>query len=142
VLGTSVVVAGIRSDAGSSRQLIKAALEKRFQLLLSVALALEYEAVLKRPEQLSASGATLHDIEMLLDALVSVAEPIYRSFIWRPMLRDADDDMVLEVAMSGHADRLVTFNQKDFLPVAALLGIEVVTPQMVLKEIRRNNETK
>ena len=44
--------------------------------------------------------------------------------------------------MSGHADRLVTFNQKDFLPVAALLGIEVVTPQMVLKEIRRNNETK
>ena len=142
VLDTAVLVAAIRSNKGASRQLVRAALGARFELLLSVALVLEYEAVLKRPEHLEASGATTSEIDKLLHALIAKAKPVYRAFVWRPLLRDADDDMVLETAMSGHADLLVTFNQRDFEPAASQLGIAVVSPQEALGEIRRRDENK
>ena len=121
-------MAATRSDTGASRQLVLAALEKRFELLLSVPLVLEYEAVLKRPTQLAVSRGTVQQIDKLLYALVSVSRPLHRSFFWRPLLRDADDDMVLEAAMSGHADMLVTFHQREFEPGISALGIDVVAP--------------
>jgi len=136
VLDTAVIVAASRSDAGASRQLVLAALGKRFELILSVPLVLEYEAVLKRPAQLTALHGTVQEIDKLLDALISVAKPVYRSFFWRPLLRDADDDMVLETALSGHADLLVTFNQRDFEPGSSALGIDVVSPREALKRIK------
>jgi len=135
VLDTAVIVAATRSDAGASRQLVLAALDRRFELLLSVPLALEYEAVLKRPEQIAASGGTVQAIDKLLDALIALATPVHRSFFWRPLLRDADDDMVLETALGGHADLLVTYNLRDFEPTASHLGIGVVTPRDALKRI-------
>jgi putative PIN family toxin of toxin-antitoxin system len=140
VLDTAVIVAAIRSDAGASRQLLYAALGRRFELLLSVPLVLEYEAVLTRPEHLEASGATAEEIEKLLNALIAVGRPVYRGFFWRPLLRDANDDMVLEVAWSGHADLLVTFNQRDFKPTASALKIDIVTPREALQLIRRKDE--
>jgi predicted nucleic acid-binding protein len=48
--------------------------------------------------------------------------------------------MVLEVALSGHADLLVTFNQRDFEPAATPLGIDVVSPREALKQLRRRSE--
>jgi predicted nucleic acid-binding protein len=113
-----------------------AALEKRFELILSVPLVLEYEAVLKRPPQLAASHGTVQQIDKFLDALILVSRPVHRSFFWRPLLRDADDDMVLEAAMSGHADMLVTFNQRDFEPGTSTLGIDVAAPREALKRIQ------
>ena len=115
--------------------LVMAALEKHFELLLSVPLALEYEAVLKRPAQLAKSRATVQEIDKLLDAIISVSRPVYRSFFWRPPLRDVDDDMVLEAALSGHADMLVTFNLRDFEPGTSALGIDLVAPREALKRI-------
>ena len=129
-------MAATRSDAGASRQLVMAALEKHFELLLSVPLALEYEAVLKRPAQLAKSRATVQEIDKLLDAIISVSRPVYRSFFWRPLLRDGDDDMVLEAALSGHADMLVTFNLRDFELGTSALGIDVVAPREALKRIK------
>jgi len=73
VLDTDVLVAAFRSNAGASRQLLQGALARRFTLLLSVPLLLEYEAVLKRPEHLSASGASADDVSAVLDLLASVA---------------------------------------------------------------------
>lgn len=83
-------------------------------MLLSVPLALQYEAVLTRPEHLAASSASIEQITALLDALCAVCAPVEISFLWRPVLRDTDDEMVLEVAVNGRADRLLTFNERDF----------------------------
>jgi putative PIN family toxin of toxin-antitoxin system len=136
VLDTSVLVAATRSDAGASRQLLMAALKGRFELLLSVPLALEYEAVLKRPEQLAVSRATTQDIDKLLDALIAISRPVHRALFWRPLPRDADDEMVLEAALSGDADLLVTFNKRDFQPIASNLGIGLAAPREALKRIK------
>jgi predicted nucleic acid-binding protein len=95
VLDTDAMVAALRSNAGVSRRLLIYALNKRFELLLSVPLVLEYEAVLKRPEHLKTAGATRDDIDAILDALVAVSVPVMPNFSWRPELSDPGDEMVL-----------------------------------------------
>ena len=126
-LDTDVLVAAVRSRQGASRAWLGTILRGEAALLLSVPLALQYEAVLTRPEQLGASGASAEEIAGLLDAICAVCTPVEISFLWRPVLRDPDDEMVLEVAVNGRADRLLTFNERDFAG-AARLGIAVERP--------------
>lgn len=109
-----------------------AALDRQIALVLSVPLAIEYEAVLMRPEHLRDAGIGAADVGVLLDALVLIAEPVSFAYLWRPALRDPDDDMVLETAVNGGAEAIVTFNGRDFLPEAARFGIAVLRPQEVL----------
>src|SRR5215469_1310548 len=134
VLDTAVVVAGLRSAAGASRQLLIAALEKRFELLLSVPLMIEYEAVLTRKEHLKAAGLKVREVNELLDALASVSEAVVPNFRWRPMLRDPNDDMVFEAALNGRADLLVTFNKRDFERVGPG-NLRIASPGEALREL-------
>jgi putative PIN family toxin of toxin-antitoxin system len=115
--------------------LLAAALEQRFILLVSVALMLEYEAVMTRRQHLVASRLSAEDVGLLLDAVASVGEPIRPVFLWRPSLRDADDDMVLEVAVNGQADAIVTFNRRDFRPATEQFGIEVLLPGAAIERL-------
>jgi predicted nucleic acid-binding protein len=130
VLDTAVMVAAIRSDAGASRWLLRAALERRSGLtvLATVPLLIEYEAVMTRAEHLKASGLSGGDVEALLDAVAAVAEPVRLAYLWRPTLPDVDDDMVLEAAVNGQADGIVTFNLGDFIGPARQFGLEVMRP--------------
>jgi len=129
------MVAAIRSDAGASRRLLVAALEQRFTLLVSVPLMVEYEAVMTRAQHLLASNLSAEDVGILLDAVASVGEPVRTDFLWRPSLRDPDDDMVLEVAVNGRADAIVTFNRRDFRPARERFGIEVLLPGTAIERL-------
>jgi putative PIN family toxin of toxin-antitoxin system len=135
-LDTDVLVAAVRSRRGASRAWIGAILREEATLLLSVPLALQYEAVLTRPEQLAAAGTTVEQITALLDALCAVCKPVEISFLWRPVLRDANDEMVLEAAVNGQADRLLTFNERDFAG-AGQLGVTVERPGPAWRSWRR-----
>lgn len=126
-MDTNVLVAAVRSRRGASRAWLRAILSREAALLLSVPLALQYEAVLTRPEHLAAAGATRDGAVLLLDALCAVCIPVEISFLWRPMLRDPDDEMVLEVAVNGRADRLLTFNMRHFAG-AEQLGVRTQQP--------------
>jgi predicted nucleic acid-binding protein len=86
VLDTDVLVAAIRSDQGASRRLLVAVLGQRCRLMVSTSLLIEYEAVLKRDEHRAASGASIEDIDALLDALARIAEPVEIGYLWRPIL--------------------------------------------------------
>ena len=127
VLDTDVLVAAVRSRLGASRAWVRAILTREATLLLSVPLALQYEAVLTRSEHVAASGASVAQIVTLLDALCALCKPVEISFLWRPMLRDPDDEMVLETAANGRADRLLTFNERHFAG-AGRLGVIVDRP--------------
>lgn len=135
VLDTDVLVAALRSDQGASRQLLLAALDRRFVMLVSVPLMLEYEAVLTREEHLAAAGITANDVDTVLDALAAVVEPVRLSFLWRPRLKDAADEMVLETAANGRADRLVTFNLKHLGEAALEFGVRALRPGKALREM-------
>jgi putative PIN family toxin of toxin-antitoxin system len=135
VLDTSVMVAAIRSDAGASRLLLTGALLSRFSVLVTTGLLIEYEAVMTRAEHLFASGLSEADVGALLDAVAGVAVPVRLSYLWRPQLRDPDDDMVLEAAVNGSADALVTFNLRDFAGMATQFGIELLTPGQAVRKL-------
>lgn len=127
------MVAAIRSDTGASHRLLSAVLERRCTLVASVPLIIEYEAVMTRAEHLAASHLTEAEVGELLDALVSVAEPVHLAFLWRPRLRDPDDDMVLEAAINGQANRLVTFNRRHFAAAGEEFGVLVCSPTAALE---------
>lgn len=135
VFDTNVVVAAVRSDRGASRVLLTAALEQHYPILASVPLMLQYESVLTRPEHLEAARISAADVEVLLNAIALVVEPIRISYLWRPILSDPGDDLVLETAVNGQADVLVTFNQRDFEPVADRFGLEVIRPADAVRRL-------
>jgi predicted nucleic acid-binding protein len=113
------------------------ALEGRFEVAASVPLAIEYEAVLTRPEHLDASGLASREVNEVLDALVNVSIPVHLRFMWRPRLKDPADEMVLETAVNGSADWLITFNLRHLAGAAREFGIHAARPCDVWKEIQR-----
>ena len=139
VLDTNVVIAAVGSDQGASRQFLLGALKGRFEILLSVALMLEYEAVLTRPEHLAASGLNSRDVGHILDDLAAVGRLVRLAFRWRPTLQDAADHMVLETAVNGGAGAIVTFNQRDFLRGVQGFACRLITPAAALQELRRTS---
>jgi putative PIN family toxin of toxin-antitoxin system len=140
VLDTDVVVASLRSDRGASRRLLMGCLDGVFDLLASVPLVVEYEAVLTRPEHLAASGLTALEVNEVLDALVKVSIPVGLRFLWRPLLKDPADEMVLETAVNGRADWLVTFNVRHLAEAARQFGIRVGQPREVWRQIREHEK--
>ena len=101
-------------------------------MCLSVPLVLEYESALRR--QL---GRDDPRIDPVLDYLCSVGEPIEIYFLWRPFLRDPDDEMVLEVAVGAQASGIVTHNVRDFEGVEEQFGIRIVTPGEFVLELEQ-----
>ena len=134
VLDTSVLVAAFRSHTGASRRLLSLAPQGHFAILASPALYLEYEAVLTRKEQIAVHGVPVQGIEEFLVELAAFTEKVKISQNYRPQLRDPDDEMVLEAAINGKADAIVTYNARDFLPAALNQRIEILTPGFILKQ--------
>jgi len=135
VLDTSVVVSAFRSQNGASNKLLARVAARRLVPLATPALFLEYEDVLKRPEQLAASKLSLAQIDMVLAALAGAIEPVEVFFSWRPQLSDPNDELVLDAAVNGQADALITFNVADFARVAPRFGLPVLTPAVVLERM-------
>mgnify|MGYP000606612410 FL=1 len=135
VLDTNILMAASRSSRGGSFALLRMLRAGRFTALASVPLMLEYEAALKRPEHLAVGGRTAAMTDAFLDALCLCCEPVDLYYLWRPCARDPADDMVLETAVNGRADRLATFNTGDF-GAAARFGLVVVNPRELLQQLQ------
>jgi predicted nucleic acid-binding protein len=115
--------------------LLTAALQQRYRVLASVPLMLQYESVLTRSEHLVAAGISEADGQVLLDAIALIAAPVRISYLWRPMLPDPDDDLVLETAVNGHAEVVITFNRRHFEPAAGRFGIEILAPAEAVRRL-------
>ena len=144
VVDTDVIVAAVRSRKGASAALLALLIEGEATLLMSVALALEYETIALLPEHVMAGGATLTTVRSLIDTLIEVASPVKVSFQYRPQLSDPGDEMVLEAAINGKADTIVSFNHKDYRKDGKIIpnafGISVRTPAQALLRIRTQKE--
>lgn len=136
VLDTNVLVAALRSPKGASRQLLRYLAARRLEAYASVAMMLEYEAVLKRPEQLAAFGLTVSEIDTFLDGLALLLRPVTPFFIWRPVLRDPADEQILEATINSPTNIIVTFNRKDFRAAERPFGLELLLPRDALKRMR------
>ena len=137
VIDTCVVVSACRSRNGASRGVLDLIAARLLTPLATPALFLQYEAVLKRPEQQAVSGLTLPEIDRLLAALADAIEPVTVHYAWRPQLSDPDDEIVLDAAANGRADALVTHNIRDFRSAASRFGINLLRPIEILREALR-----
>lgn len=129
VVDTSVLVAGVCSPRGASFLLLRSILEGRVRPAVSVPLFIEYESSLLNPRIRRLHRLSVSDIAALLDGIAGCIAPVKLHYLWRPQLRDPDDEMVLETAINAAAHQIVTFNTKDFLPAAKRFGVEVVRPR-------------
>jgi putative PIN family toxin of toxin-antitoxin system len=137
VLDTNVVVSAMRSPAGASAELLRAARRGEIILLANVALALEYEAVCMLAEHRLAAALDIDQVQTFVDAVIAMAEPVETHFLWRPHLRDPADELVLEAAVNGRADAIVTFNQRDFRSVTERFRLEILLPADALRKLKR-----
>ena len=136
-LDTDVIVAALRSHTGASHVLLQELRLGHLEAVASVPMLLEYEEVLLREEHREAIGMTAEEIAAFLDGLAALLRPVLPYFLWRPRLRDPDDEMVLDAAVNGHAEAIVTFNVQDYLPAALQFRVEVLTPAATLQRLRR-----
>lgn len=137
VLDTAVVVAALRTREGAGNAVLRLVAQRRLVPLVSPPLFLEYEDVLKRPEQRLAHRLALEEIDEFLAEFAALVEPVELHFRWRPQVRDPNDEMVLETAINGKADALVTYNVRDFSLAGERFQIPILRPSAVLQKVKR-----
>jgi len=132
VIDSNVFISALRSKRGPSFRLLTLIGEGPFDISLSVPLVLEYEAVAKRERWGNKpSWASISDI---IDYMCSVGRKHKIHYLWRPRERDPKDDMVLEVAVAGQCEFIVTYNKRDFSD-ASKYGLKLMTPKEFLHTI-------
>jgi putative PIN family toxin of toxin-antitoxin system len=136
VLDTSVVVSGLRTRLGAGNAVLRLVADRRLVLLATPPLFLEYEDVLKRPEHRLVHGLTPEEVDEFLAELAALIEPVDVHFQWRPQSRDPNDEMVLEAAINGRADVLVTYNVADFAVASERFAIPVLSPPQLLRKVK------
>jgi putative PIN family toxin of toxin-antitoxin system len=133
VVDTNVLVAALRSRRGASfRLLSRVGMSDRFQICLSVPLLFEYEHAAKR--QSRELSLTYADIDRVLDYLCSVANLQEIFFLWRPFLPDPRDDFLLELAVAGSCETIVTVNVRHFDGIKEF-GVRAEAPKAFLQRI-------
>lgn len=133
VFDTNILVSALRSPRGASHALLSALPSPKFTTAISVPLYCEYQDVLGRPGMVPSHITAADKLALCrFIARVSLRKDIH--FLWRPLLVDPKDDMVLEVAVASQSRYIVTHNCGDFGP-ATDFGVEAVAPGEFIRKI-------
>lgn len=132
VLDTAVLITGLRSPNGAAAEVLTLILHQEITLLMDYKIACEYREVAMRPTHLRADGLSIRETEQFIRVLENLAEPVFVRTQYRPMSSDPDDDMVLDIAINGHANAIISNNVKHLKRPAAEFGVEVLTPGELL----------
>ena len=137
ILDTNILVAALRSDMGASYAIVSQLPSERFQMALTVPLYLQYQDVLTRPEHMTGTS-TQDDILRFLRYLCSIAHQQRVFFLWRPRLKDPNDDMGLEAAVASQSRYIITHNLRDFTRcgIEEQFGITPMLPREFLHRLR------
>lgn len=128
-----MLVAGLRSNRGASFAVLQRVAARSILPLVTTALFLEYEAVLKRTEHLRATGLTEGQVEGFLGEFAALAEGVEVHYLWRPQLADPSDELVLEAMINGQGSALLTHNLRHFSKAASRFGLSVMSPSEFLR---------
>lgn len=128
-LDTNIIYQALKSANGASFFILQQVRERKIQVALSVPLFEEYEDVLKRKKSLKDFGLDVEDIDKFLRFIAYVGKPYKTYFLFRPNLKDENDNMVVELAVTSQCDYLVTSNTKDFKNAELKFSqLNIVTP--------------
>ena len=132
VIDTNVLIAALSSRRGASYRLFMLLGSAKFGINISVPLILEYESIGKR--LVGDMPYTEQDVEDVIEYFCSIASQWKIYYLWRMLLQDPKDELILELAIVANCDVIVTFNKRDFRG-AEQFGIEVMTPKEFLEKI-------
>lgn len=137
VLDTNIFI-GACLGVGSARKVVTACLSGALQPLMSEALINEMEGVLGRPGVFENSRLSPNERQNLLDIFLGSCEWVRIYFTWRPNLKDEADNHLMELAVAGSANAIVTRNLKDFRDAELKFqGIRVCDPEQILRELHQ-----
>jgi predicted nucleic acid-binding protein len=133
VIDTNVLVAGLRSGGGASRAVLRRALGGGLQPLFGNALWMEYQDLLGRPVR--GDATTADERRDVLAALAQQGRWVTVYYGWRPNLPDEADNHLIELALAGGAQAIVSHNLRDLRGGELRLGnLRVLTPAQCLEE--------
>ena len=136
ILDTNIIVSAILGPSGARRAILRDSLEGKFLPLMGEALFRDYEDLLQREHIFASCVLDKDERNLLLDAFLSTCEWVTIYYRWRPNLRDEADNHLVELAVAGGADYLVTNNIKDFKnPELHFPALQIIDPITFLKEI-------
>jgi len=133
VMDTNVLVAAFRSRNGASFEIFRRLRLGEWTAVVSNHLLFEYEEILKR--QAPELGLSLDGVDELLNAICARAEECPLLHGWQPVLRDPDDEPLVQLAVESGARLIVSHNVRDLEP-ATRLGIDVLQPREFLAKLR------
>ena len=135
VLDTNILVGACLGSHAANR-ILAACLQGKATPLVGAALLAEYEDVINRDDVFKKGCLNRAERNQVLDALFGVSEWARIYYLWRPNLRDEADNHVLELAVAGRADCLVTRNLGDFKQTELLFpNIRICLPETLLEEL-------
>ena len=139
VLDTASFVTAIRSSNGAAGEVVRMVFREELVPLMDLKLGLEYRDVALRSEHVRASALSKREIMELIEAMEAFAEPVEVVMKTRPLSTDPNDDMILDLAINGQAEALVTSNTKHFAGAGKRFGIPVLSPAELLEKMRKGN---
>jgi len=133
VLDTSVLVAAFRSRHGAKSRLLEPLRQGRLLALATPTLLFEYESVLSRPEHRRIHALSDEELDAAIRGIAAMIGPVRVDIQWKPQLTDPEDELVLEDALNGSAQAIVTHNVRHFQLAAERFQLQVATPGVVIK---------
>lgn len=135
-MDTNVFIAALLSATGSNRAVLRACLSGKATPLMGAALFSQYEDLLAREALLEACPISSAERRTLLDAFLSVSTWVKIYYLWRPNLPDETDNHLVELALAGHADAIVTNNVRDLHSGELNFpDLQILTPSQFLKTL-------
>ena len=134
VVDTSIIISALIGSQGPSREVIRRCLLNDYTPLISNSLFLEYEDVSSRERIINLCSITNEEKRKLLNAFYHTCHWISIHYLWRPNIKDEGDNFLIELAVAGNADYIVTNNINDFKNAQLKFpNIQIVTPEQLLR---------
>ncbi|QLF69817.1 PIN domain-containing protein [Peteryoungia desertarenae] len=142
VVDANVILSALRSTRGASHFLLREMLAGDVEFAVSPAVALEYEAVLKRDGLLGPQSWIGQDeVDIVLDAVVKQAHLVSPWFRFRPFLEDPKDDLYMEYALAAGARLIVSLDRHFRIPAVEGFGLSVQSAGQFVAELMKGRSS-
>ena len=136
VIDTSVWISALITKESSARDVLRLVLEDKVTPQMSEALFYEYEEVMKRKKIQNLTPLTVEEQNTLFYAYLSSSKWNEIYYMWRPNLKDENDNFVVELAVASGAKYIITYNIKDFKNAELVFKHKVITPEQFIKDLK------
>ena len=135
VIDTSVWISALIKKESGARELLRLVFQDKIAPQMSEPLFREYESMMKRKKIQTLTILSKNEQHELLNALLSKCHWNDIYYTWRPDLQDADDNFLLEIAVSSGSKAIITYNVKDFTNAELVFDYTITTPENFMKEL-------